>query len=199
MTVYAFPSIIPNDSSIEYKSNTSVFRSPFNGAIQTLDRGGEGWMYRMNFRNLTNAQRTELTAFLVRLNGQQHRFTAYNHAESNRGVFGGSPQISGSGQTGRTVNISNASINITNWIRAGDWFGIGGELKMCVLDADSDGTGLVTIEFMPRIRVSPANLSAVTTSAATGQFMLGRDGAKWTNRPGGFSDLSIDSLEDIVA
>jgi hypothetical protein len=153
----------------------------------------------MNFMNLVTADRAVMQAFLAKLNGQQHRFTLHNHAESQRGAFGGTPLVAGADQTGTSLNIDGCSTGVTNWIRAGDWFSVSGELKMCVADANSDGGGLATITFVPRIRTAPANNDPLTTSSGTGTFMLSTNGVKWSNRPGGFSDLSITALEDIAA
>ena len=199
MTTYAFPSITPNASSIQLASNTSIFQSPLNGAIQTTDRGGERWVLNLQFMNLTGGNRAVLTAFLAKLNGQQHRFTMKNHAENNRGAFGGTPLVAGAAQTGKSLDIDGCSLTVTNWIRAGDWFGVNGELKMAVDDVSSDGSGLATLTFIPRLRAAPANNDPITTSAATGTFLLSENGATWSNRPGGLSDLSITAIEDIAA
>lgn len=199
MTVYAFPSVTPNVSSIELASNTKIHLSPITGAIQTVDRGGERWVFSLNFVNLTGANRAVMQAFLVKLNGQQHRFTLHNHAENQRGAFGGTPLVEGGSQTGVSLNIDGVSNSVTNWIRAGDWFSVNSELKQCVDDTNSDGTGDVVVTFRPRLRTAPANNAPITTSSATGQFLLAVNSVKWSNRPGDFSDLSFTAIEDIAA
>ena len=199
MTTYSFPSVTPNTSSIEYRSNTARFISPISGAIQTLDRGGERWIISLQYRNLKDADRAVMLAFLAKLNGQQHRFTLHNHAENNRGAFGGTPLVAGASQTGISLNIDGCSFSVTNWIRAGDFFSVDGKLKICTADANSNGSGLLTVSFAPRILTAPADNAPLTTSNGTGVFLLSDNGAKWSNRPFGFSDLSIVALEDIVA
>ena len=199
MTTYAFPSVTPTSSSIEYRSNTARFVSPVSGAIQTLDRGGERWIISLQYRSLKDADRAVMLAFLAKLNGQQHRFTLHNHAENNRGAFGGTPLVAGASQTGTSLNIDGCSNSITNWIREGDFFSVDGKLKICVADANSDGSGLLTVSFAPRILTAPANNAPLTTSSGTGVFLLATNGAQWSNRPFGFSDLSVVALEDIAA
>ena len=199
MTTYAFPSVTPNSSNIEYRSNTARFVSPISGAIQTLDRGGERWIINLQYRSLKDADRAVMLAFLAKLNGQQHRFTLHNHAENNRGAFGGTPLVAGASQTGTSLNIDGCSNSITNWIREGDFFSVDGKLKICVADANSDGAGLLTVSFAPRILTAPANNAPLTTSSGTGIFLLATNGARWSNRPFGFSDLSVVALEDIAA
>lgn len=198
MTTYVYPSIIPTESTVELLSNTATFVSPITGATQTLDRGGERWRISLVHRNLRTAQRGELMGFLAKLNGQQHRVTLYNHAENNRGAFGGTPLVAGGSQTGNSLNIDGCSLTITNWIRAGDWFSVSDELKLCTADANSDGSGLATISFVPRIRTAPANDDPLTTTAGTGTFILDSNSVSWSNKPGGFSDFSVSFVEDIT-
>jgi len=202
MTTYAFPSITPNSMTWSLESNTAVYVSPLSGTIQTIDRGGERWRVLMNFRNLTGDDRAELRAFLAKLNGQQHRFTLRDFSVTNRGAFGGTPLVVGAGQTGTSLNIDGASVSVTNWIRAGDMFSVNGDLKMCVADANSDGGGAVTLTFTPRIVTAPADNAPITTSNPTGVFMLASPVSSWINTPGpvgGFSDFTIDAIEDIAA
>lgn len=198
MTTYAFPSITPSSTVWELVSNTAVFRSPLSGALQTLDRGGEVWRVRMTFQNLTGADKAVLKAFLAKLNGQQHRFTVYDHGNVQRGAFGGTPLVAGAGQTGNTLNIDGCSTTVTNWIRAGDMFAVNGELKMCVADANSDGGGAATLTFVPRLRTAPANNDPITTTNPTGTFILEDNVSGWDNRPGDFSAFTVSAIEDIL-
>lgn len=198
MSTFAFPSVTPNAQSIELIANTDRFVSQVTGSVKTRYRAGERWLVRLMFINLKNPERAELQAFLARLNGQQHRFTLRNHSEANRGAFGGTPLVAGASQVGNTLSVDGCSNNITNWIRAGDWFGVNGELKMATLDASSDGSGNITLTFSPRLRASPADNAAITTAQATGVFMLEDVRASWSNRPGGFSDVALNAIEDFV-
>jgi hypothetical protein len=176
-----------------------MHRSPFNSAVQTQDRGGEYWVMQMVFRNLTSAQRATLSAYLANLNGMQHRVSTYNHAENNQGSFGGSPLVAGASQTGKSLNVDGCSNNITNWIRAGDFFSVNGELKICTANGNTDGGGNITIPFAPRLRSAPSDNAVITTSQGTGTFVLANNTVSWSNRPGGFSDVSISLVEDIAA
>ena len=198
MTTFAFPSIVPSSSTWQLVSNTLRFVSPITGATQTLDRGGERWAATLTFNNLRNDVRAEMTAFVSRLNGLQHRFTLQNHAAPQRGALNGTPLVNGAGQTGNSIVIDGANASVTNWIRAGDFIGINGQLFMATTDQDSDGSGSVTIDVIPRIRTAPADNAVVTVANATGTFMLSSDGVAWSNSPGGFSSLTVECMEDIV-
>jgi hypothetical protein len=199
MTNFVYPAIIPNNTQIQLLSNTKTYISPISGSIQTIDRGGERWKISLVHRNLRGSNRAVMLAYSSKLNGQQHRIIIHNHAENNRGLLGGVPVINGAGQTGTAVNIDGCAASITNWMREGDFFSINGELKICISDVDSDVVGDATINFAPRLRSAPSDGSSVDTSQGTGTFLLSQSGVSWTNRPGGFSDLSLSIIEDIAA
>lgn len=199
MTTYAFPSITPTQSTWSIEGNTAKLVSPLSGAIQTIDRGGERWRCQMTFRNLKSDDKQTLKAFLAKLNGQQHRFTLRDHAQIQRGAFGGTPLVAGASQTGTSLNIDGCSTGITNWIREGDHFEVNGDLKMATADVNSDGGGLATLTFVPRILTAPADNAAITTTNPTGVFMLFDTTSTWSNMPGDFSDFTIDCIEDILA
>lgn len=198
MTTYSFPSITPNASRIELLSNTRTYVSPFSGAIQTVDRGGERWIVDLTFHSLTGAEKAEMAAFLAKLNGQEHRVTLPNHAENNRGAFGGTPLVNGTSSAGTTLEVKGASTGITNWARAGDWVSYDSQLKMVTADANSDGSGLVTLSVIPKIRQTTSDDDPITTSGGAGTFMLSGKGISWANRPGDFGDFSVQFVEDIA-
>jgi hypothetical protein len=197
VTLYAFPSITPNQSHWSIVANTSIFRG-FNGAIQTQDRGGERWAVELRFGHLRADEKAVMKAFLARLNGSQHRFTLHDHSQIQRGAFGGTPLVNGASQTGGLLIIDGASLSVTGWIKAGDHFSVGGELKMATGDADSDGAGGVQLEFTPRIRNAPANNEPVIIADPPGTFLLATNESDWSNSPGDFSDFVIKAIEDIA-
>lgn len=200
MTTYSFPSITPTSSSWELVSNVGVHRSPLSGATQTLDRGGEFWRCRLNFSNLNGADAATMRAFLVKLNGQQHRFTVHDHGQTQRGSFGGSALVRGGSQTGTSINIDGMTASVSNWIRAGDHFSIDGHLKIATADFDSDGSSRIdNLTFAPRIVTAPANNAAVTTTNPTCTFMLESSQVGWSKRRGDFSDFTIIGIEDVLA
>ena len=201
MSTFAFPSITANNMTVRLVNNIARYPSPHTGAVQTKKRSAGYMMVDMAFTNLTTAERAEMVAFLAKLRGGQHRFTLPLHCEENRGTFGGAPLVNGANQKGGTITLDGATGSVTNWIRAGDIFQIGNEIKICTADANSSSGGAVTIEFAPDIRTSPSDNSAVVVSGAVGVFMLATDEQAFMNRPGPnvFSDFSVSAIEDIRA
>ena len=200
MTTYAFPSITPTDSQFTLISNTRTFVSPITGYTQTVARKGSRWKVSLNFRNLDGDSRAELQAFLVKLDGQTHRFTLHDHAYTRRGTGNntGAPAVNGASQLGSSLILNNATASVTNWLRAGDYLGVNNQLFMVTDDCNSDGSGGVTVNIKPPIRTSPADTATVDISAPiTGVFMLAND-ASWSNTAGVFSNFTLEAIEDIA-
>ena len=85
MTTFTFPNITPASNTFELVSNTRTYQSPLTNAIQTASRKGSLWKASLQFKNLNGDDRQEMQAFLVKLNGQQHRFTLHDHAHTLEG------------------------------------------------------------------------------------------------------------------
>ena len=103
MTTFAFPSITPTTNTFELVANTRTFQSPLTNAVQTSSRKGSLWKASLQFSNLKGDDRQEMQAFLVKLNGQQHRFTLHDHSYTRRGAGGGTLSINGASQSGTAL------------------------------------------------------------------------------------------------
>jgi hypothetical protein len=211
MTTYTFPALsggarLANSSSLSIISNTKIFTSPLTGAMQRASRAGSRWHLGMQFRNLVQADRALLQAFLARMEGQEHDFKVHDHSYVMRGAGGGTPLVDGASQTGSSLNIKGCPISETDWLKEGDQFAFSNgsfrELKMVTTDCSTDGSGDVTVNFKPPIRISPANEAAIDLTDPQGQFVLIPNENGWNNLPGpggnAFSDFTIDAVELIV-
>lgn len=199
MTTFAFPNITPASNTFELVSNTRTYQSPLTNAIQTASRKGSLWKASLQFKNLDGNDRQEMQAFLVKLNGQQHRFTLHDHSFTRRGAGGGTLLVNGGGQSGTSLVCNGASASVTNYLRAGDQISFASELHMIVSDCNSDSSGNVTLSIAPPIRKVPS--SGIVVDYATpvsGVFMLAGP-ASWNTRAGIFSDFSIEAVEDVLA
>ena len=203
---------VPNAISVVPQANTASFPSPLIASAQTLDRGGQKWKMTLSFTNLQSDDRGELMGIITGLRGRANRLRVVVHDNPKRGLYGGTPQVDGASQTGSTIDVKGCSINITNWIRRGDYFsilvGAEHELKMCTADASSNGSGLITaLAFEPRLRAAPANSAAIffeagVLSGPRGILLLVSDGQGWTSKPGKasqLSDISLAVIEDVFA
>ena len=196
MSTLTFPSVTPTRSTFTYDGNVSTSRSWLTGFTQTHAFGGERLECTLYFENLQNADRTEMIGWIAEMNGGQNRVLVPVKGTTNRGAFGGSPIVAGANQVGTQLTIDGCSNNITNWVRKGDYVSFNQELKIITADADSDGSGNVTLSFRPRIRTSPSDNAAITTSNPTGRFLLLPGRVQWSYLPNGLSSLSVTLVED---
>lgn len=209
MTTYVFPAVAPTTIDIKIYSATKTFASPLSGHTQTAARNGTRLGIMQRYSNLQGQERRIMQAFLARMNGQQHRALIYDHSYHNaRGTLGGTPVVDGASQAGKTLDIRGMSNSITGIFKAGDQISFQNangnyELKLVLSDADSDGTGDVSVDITPEIHVSPADGATIVTANPAGTFMLAGPDVGWSNRPEGsgsdplLSDFDIQWIEDI--
>ena len=199
MTTFAFPSITPTTNTFELVSNTRTFQSPLTNAVQTTSRKGSLWRASLQFNNLSGDDRQEMQAFLVKLNGQQHRFTLHDHSFTRRGAGGGTLVVNGGSQSGTSLVCDGATASVSNYLRAGDYISFNNELHMVVADANSDAGGNVTLSIAPPIRKTPADDTIISyTSPVSGVFMLAGP-ASWDTQLGIISNFNIEAVEDVLA
>lgn len=172
MTTYAFPDIRPQAQQWSLINFTAIYRDPFKGTISTADRDGEHWRVQCAFENLSGARRRTLEAFLLKLNGSQHRFTMRDWSYQRAGVGGGTPLVAGAAQTGKTLNIDGGPVSTVGWLLAGDKIGVGGILYSVDDDVNTDAGGLAAITVTPRIFVAPNDNDAVEIDTPTNLFVL---------------------------
>ena len=199
MTTFAFPSITPATNTFELVSNTRTYQSPLTNAVQTASRKGSLWKASLQFNNLSGDDRKVMQAFLVKLNGQQHRFTLQDHSHKLRGAGGGTLRVNGATQSGTTLVCDGATASVNNYLRAGDYISFNNELHMVVVDANSDASGNVSLSIAPPIRKTPADDTIVDyTVPVVGVFMLAGP-ASWNTTIDIHSSFNIEAVEDVLA
>ena len=154
-------------------ANTQTFRSPLDGTVQTLELTGARWRANYELPPMTRTQAAAWTAFLTELLGSAGRFFGFDpDARSPRGSGLGGPLVNGAGQTGQSLIVDGWSALETGLLLPGDYFEVGGELKMATAPADSDSSGEATLAFTPPLRTSPADGAALTLVNPTVTMML---------------------------
>lgn len=177
MTTYSWgdqPLRAPSNVELNLVSNDAMLESALTGSIQTISRPGTRLEMALTWRGIYGDERQDLLAFFAKLNGKEHRVRLPIFNRQTRGAYGGSPVVDGAGQSGNALNIRGGSNNITDWAKAGDIFRWGGSLHIMTTDADTDGTGDATLNFVPEIRNSPADGATIFigTDNPTGIFIL---------------------------
>lgn len=161
MTTYAYPNHRPTSVTWSMMNNVAIFRNPFNAGISTMDRDGERWLVQMAYDDIWGDKLRELRAFLYKLNGAQHRFTMQDFGYARAGVGGGSPQVAGASQTGKTINLDGGASSTSGWLLAGDKISINNQMYSVDSDVNTGGGGSCTVSVSPRIFVAPSDNAAV--------------------------------------
>lgn len=198
MQTFNFPSLLvpwPDQFDFSLLSNTQISQSPLSGSVQTLELPGARWGATLTFNNVPKDDAATLEAFLVQLRGQANRFRLWNYERPNvRGTGAGTPVVSGSGQTGYTLNTKNWNPGDTVLL-PGDMIGINGELKMVTAAATADANGLAAVQFEPPLRASPGDGTAIITEQPTATFILTDPKPKWSTKSGPITNFAIDAVE----
>lgn len=205
MTTYplTFPTVGVIDSRFGPISNIGMNISPFSLKEQKYDWLNGRWAGSVTFRPVTHAQAGQLKAFVTDLNGVNGTFLYGDPDTIARGNVGTiySALVNGAGQTGDVLNVDGLPINVTNAFLAGDYFqlgtGTGARLYMITANASTNASGQATLNFWPRLRVSPADNQAVIQTNPRGTFRLMQNDNEWTSNFSALSTVTISFIEVI--
>jgi hypothetical protein len=165
--------------SIEIRAINAVAysRSPFTFAGQAFAYAGQMWTADVTLKPMKRADAEQWNAWLLSLRGQLGTFLMGDPMGATaRGDATGTPLVNGASQTGGSLVIDGATNSTTGWLKAGDYIQLGSgsssRLHKVLTDANSDGSGNVTLDIWPHIRVAPADNATVTVSDSKGLFRL---------------------------
>lgn len=193
-----FP-VTPNAASWHLLSNSQSFTSPFTNTSQITARDGDKWVVTLGFTNLTQDKALLIQGFAASLRGASGSFELYDHRfPVPTGTGAGAPRVNGASQTGRSLVTDGWSASETV-LKAGDKFQVGTELKIVTQDAITNGSGQVTLNFAPELRVSPSDNALIVVNQPKGVFRMTDDsqGAQSTT-PGTFTNLTVTCEEVIL-
>lgn len=176
------------------ESNTKTFRSPFNGASQTVRFPGTRWICSLTFNNLTDDKSRRIDALVAELDGEYGRVKIRDWGRNGRAPAG-SPVVSDADQTGMELNtkgwLPGKAVLMT-----GDYITVNDELKIVTADVTSSASGSAVISFAPMLRSSPAANAPIEVENPFGIFKL-KDNQQGTgNRiPGVFTSYTLEFEE----
>lgn len=164
MAILTMPSSGVRNVMFGSRRNTVKTTSPFTRSTQAVSRAGDQWFATWEIAVGTQEMRAEWQAFLMQAANVENRFKAYDHFASRMGTGAGTPLVMGAGQTGNSLIVDGWTAG-SGVLNKGDLFSVNDELKMVVADVVANSSGVATLTFEPKIRVSPANNAPVTTVA----------------------------------
>ena len=190
-------------SNFYLETNTQMFTSPINKSVQTVQLSGARWRMDITLRMMKKADAATWIAFFLKMRGMSETFYGFDPDwKVNRGSASyapGTPLVKGAGQTGTSLIIDGCPANVTGYLKAGDYYTAGGELKRLTADVDTNGSGEATLVGEPYFRTSPADNSAVTVANPKAKMRLVDDSQlSWqSNQHGIYGEKTFSAFESI--
>lgn len=176
------------------ESNTKTFRSPFNGASQTVRFPGTRWVCSLTFNNLSDEKARRIDSLVAELDGEYGRVKIRDWGRSGR-TPAGSPLVDGANQTGTELHSKGWAAG-TVVLRQGDYITVNDELKMVTADVSSASNGTALIPFAPMLRSSPPSNAVIEVANPYGIFKLKDNQQGAGNRvPGVFTSYTLEFEE----
>ena len=197
MATYTIPTTV-GFSSVEFglENNNQVFESPLSNSIQVSELTGARWYATFNLPPMKKDNALEYIGFLQRLQGRVHSFYGYdaNHRSPSGTIAGSTLLVNGASQTGTSL-VLDGGANSTLVLKAGDFFSVNNELKMVTANATTDGSGDVTVNFVPSLRSSPSNDASITTTNPVCTMKLTGDSSTYSINTSSIYGISFSGIE----
>lgn len=159
----AFPAIDIREFRLDLNENKALSESIFNRKRQVVSlAGGTGdrWEGVLSTPILESANTRTMMNFLVKV-GIYGRFTLAHPDYSGPASGETSGLVQGASQSGTSLVVDGVTAS-TLILSEGEFFQVGDEFKRMTADATSNASGVVTLNFKPALRVSPADNATVT-------------------------------------
>lgn len=188
-----YPLSIPTSIGVEQVELRAVHavglsESPFTFRQQVVRHQGERWEASIRIPPVKADLAEPWVSFLLQLRGQFGTFLLGDPSRSvplgQASTAPGTPQVLGGTEIGDQLTIDGCTPNLTGYLLAGDYIQLGSDstatLHKVLTNADTDGSGEVTLDIWPRISTAPADNATVTVSNARGLFRLKSNVTSWT-------------------
>ncbi len=195
MAVLEWPAdVCPASLSWRPESNSKTFRSPFNGASQTVRFPGTRWVCSLTFNNLSDDKSRRIDALIAALDGEYGRVKIRDWGRDGR-TPAGAPVVSDPNQSG-------VELYSKGWtpgrvvLRTGDYLTVNNELKIVTADVSSNSSGVAIIPIAPMLRSAPPANAKIEVAAPFGIFKLKDNQQGAGNRvPGVFTSYTLEFEE----
>lgn len=195
MAVLEWPvDVCPASLSWRPESNSKTFRSPFNGASQTVRFPGTRWVCSLTFNNLSDDKSRRIDALVAELDGEFGRVKIRDWGRDGR-TPAGVPVVSDANQSG-------VELHSKGWtpgrvvLRTGDYLTVNNELKIVTADVSSNSSGIAIIPIAPMLRTAPPANAKIEVAAPYGIFKLKDNQQGAGNRvPGIFTSYTLEFEE----
>lgn len=204
MSDISLPSIAGLVQSFAWRviAPSQMFRSPFDGTVQTGDAQGPRWGASIRLRDDMDVDEAQdLLGFLLGLRGMVNRALIPNLSRlTPRGTIQTSGVTVNGALAAGATQLSLSGCGAAGTLVTGDCFKIGDQLLM-VIDGPytADGSGeMANVVFEHPLRAAVLDNAAVTLSSPTCRMLLMNGDAGWMVAPGGYFGMTLEFEEALV-
>lgn len=198
MSIITLPAgLVFEKANIKMARQTVVLRSRYTGKRQTLVLPYALWMFTGKIPKRDAAKAAPIRAFLMQLLGQANTFRlpVPGHTAPLSGYSGPNGLVIGAANMGNVLPTDGWSASAAV-LQVGDYFTVNDELKMVVgTNVASNGSGVASITFEPRLRRSPPDNAVVNVYNPTMLVSLAGDDVEWDLESPVNHDISITAIE----
>lgn len=198
MTTIAFPPGFddPAGFSLQLAVNQRSHASPFGGSEQVVDMLNDRWEASVAVSPRTSEEAAAYEAFIGAMRGMNNTVNLYHLVRPiPRGTLRGSPTCQIAGQGDGAVVLQTGQPGST--LLAGDLFGVSGLLIQVASDVAANGSGVMVVTLVNRLRKQIADGSPVTWDRPTAPFRL-MSNSGIQHVPGWAEGASFDFAEAIL-
>ena len=191
-------------SAITLKAKTAdaVSSSPYTFKQQVISHPGQRWEASVEIAHHTKNTSEPWIDALMSLKGKTGTFllsdpnclTPMGSAKTTPGT----PLVNGGSQTGSTLNVDGLPVSVSKYLKAGDYIQLGAgssaKLHKVLVDVNSNGSGLATLEIWPNLRSSPADNDPIVVANCAGVFRL-TDDVSWDINSSSVYSIAFDCVE----
>lgn len=171
MTVIALPPAFrPESFSLEMVVTQRSFASPFGGSRQVVDLLNDRWLANITLPRGSHEDIAVREAFVGSMCGMTNTCMLWHMARRQpRGTMRGAPtaQAAVIGAAALTINTTAGAT-----LRMGDMIGVDGLLLQVAADATANGSGVMAISIINRLRKAIGAGAAVVWDKPTAEFQL---------------------------
>ena len=199
MTTYPlpFPDVCIRSLTFEMSNATTSSVSPYTGNEQVYAFAGQWWQGDAEFIPTKAEDSAKIRSFMTALRGRFGTFTFTPDDALNQLGAGGTINVDGALQSGRTLNLKDMTAS-TVIGKAGDYFQLGLTLYQYTQDLISDASGLGKANFEPALRLSPSDGAALIMSEPKGIFRMVEDTMGTSKRQPDITDPVTISFREVI-
>jgi hypothetical protein len=178
--------------------NQRVNASPFGGSEQAVDLLNDRWLFSLELPPNTPANSAQLEAFIAAMRGQVNTVNLWHLARPvPRGTMRGTLTLNAAAAQGASSIVVTGGVGqASTTLLAGDLLGVGGLLLQVAADATANGSGVITLSLVNRLRSALSSAAAVTWNQPTVPMrMLSSSGMQYL--PGYGGPLQFDFGEAV--